>query len=105
MSLLQIVERGHSRIPVYESNRENIVGLLMAKRLIPINPDDDVPVKEICKSKQSLLSVYMKDPLFNLLNKFQTGKSKFNFAQWCCEEEEMILLTHRWELLQHRPQA
>ena len=45
----------------------------MAKRLIPVNPDDAVPVKDL--TKHNLLTVYMKDPLFNLLNKFQTGKS------------------------------
>ena len=51
----------------------------MAKRLIPVNPDDDIPVKDLCKNRQSLMTVYLKDPLFNLLNKFQTGKSEFNF--------------------------
>ena len=59
---------------MYETTRENIVGLLMSKRLIPVNPDDEIPVKEL--KKENLLTVYMKDPLFNLLNKFQTGKSK-----------------------------
>jgi hypothetical protein len=47
----------------------------MAKRLIPVNPEDAVPVKDLYKN--NLLTVYMKDPLFNLLNKFQTGKSKW----------------------------
>lgn len=68
------MERGHSRIPVYSSSRENIVGLLMAKTLIPINPNDEVAIKDLIKF--NLLTVFMKDPLFNLLNKFQTGKSK-----------------------------
>ena len=65
---------------MYDKNREDIVGLLMAKRLIPVNPDENIPVKDICRNKQSLLTVYLKDPLFNLLNKFQTGKSEFIFA-------------------------
>lgn len=75
----KVVERGHSRIPVYETNRENIIGVLMAKRLIPVNPEDAVPVKDLYKN--NLLTVYMKDPLFNLLNKFQTGKSHIGIVK------------------------
>ena len=77
----KVVERGHSRIPVYATDRENIVGLLMAKRLIPVSPDDDIPVKDLCKNRQSLMTVYLKDPLFNLLNKFQTGKSHIGIVK------------------------
>lgn len=76
LTVSQVVDRGHSRIPLYEGARENIVGLLMSKTLIPVNPDDCIPVKDLSRKKQTLLTVYMKDPLFNLLNKFQTGKSK-----------------------------
>ncbi|XP_028411716.1 DUF21 domain-containing protein At4g33700-like [Dendronephthya gigantea] len=77
----KVVEKGHSRIPVYDTTRDNIVGLLMSKRLIPVNPDDAIPVKDLCRSKQNLLTVYMKDPLFNLLNKFQTGKSHIGIVK------------------------
>lgn len=80
-NLKKVVDRGHSRIPLYQDDRENIVGLLMAKRLIPVNPDDCVPVKDLCREKQTLLTVYMKDPLFNLLNKFQTGKSHIGIVK------------------------
>lgn len=69
------MQRGHSRIPLYENTRENIVGLLMSKRLIPVSPEDEICVRDLCRSRQNLLTVYTKDPLFNLLNKFQTGKS------------------------------
>ncbi len=37
-----IIESGHSRIPVYGQNKDNIVGLIHAKDLLPffVNPDD-----------------------------------------------------------------
>jgi metal transporter CNNM len=34
-----IYSKGYSRIPVYESSREKIVGILLARDLILINPD------------------------------------------------------------------
>lgn len=37
--LREIYSRGFSRIPVYEHSRDNIVGILMARDLILINPE------------------------------------------------------------------
>ncbi len=37
--LTRIYMSGHSRIPVYRGHRENIVGILMTRDLILINPD------------------------------------------------------------------
>lgn len=38
--LREIYLQGYSRIPVYEGMRSNIVGILMARDLILINPDE-----------------------------------------------------------------
>ena len=37
----EIYTQGYSRIPIYEGERQNIVGVLMAKDLILFNPDRD----------------------------------------------------------------
>ena len=37
--LESIYSEGYSRIPVYDGNRENIVGILMAKDLVLLNID------------------------------------------------------------------
>lgn len=37
----EIYKKGFSRIPVYQGERSNIVGILMAKDLILLNPDRD----------------------------------------------------------------
>jgi metal transporter CNNM len=37
--LREIYQKGYSRIPIYENSKENIVGILMARDLILINPE------------------------------------------------------------------
>jgi len=41
-----IYKRGYSRIPVYDEIRTDIVGILMTKDLILMNPDRDNPTIE-----------------------------------------------------------
>lgn len=50
-----IYSKGYSRIPVYEKSKDNIIGILMARDLILINPD-----KAIISLKQ-LSSILMRD--------------------------------------------
>ena len=38
-TLHEIYQKGFSRIPIYEKYKDNIVGILMARDLILINPD------------------------------------------------------------------
>ena len=38
-ALREIYAKGYSRIPIYEQSRDNIIGILMARDLILINPD------------------------------------------------------------------
>lgn len=45
-SMREIYKTGHSRIPVFEHNKDNIIGILMARDLLLINPDKvDVSLK------------------------------------------------------------
>lgn len=37
--LREIYSKGYSRIPIFEGKRENIIGLLLTRDLILINPD------------------------------------------------------------------
>ena len=45
--LVDIYTNGFSRIPVYENDRENVTGVLMAKDLILFNPDNQMTIKQI----------------------------------------------------------
>ena len=67
--------KGHSRVPVYDGDREKIVGLLFVKSLIMIDPEEDTPIGDVYK-RGSFLTASTNEPLFELMDRFQTGKSK-----------------------------
>ncbi|XP_044177902.1 DUF21 domain-containing protein At4g33700-like isoform X2 [Acropora millepora] len=74
VTMKEISEKGHSRVPVYDGDRENIVGLLFVKSLIMVDPDDDTPIGNVYK-KKSFLTAATTVPLFDLMDRFQTGKT------------------------------
>ncbi|XP_015752012.1 PREDICTED: DUF21 domain-containing protein At5g52790-like [Acropora digitifera] len=49
-------------------------GLLFVKSLIMVDPDDDTPIGNVYK-KKSFLTAATTVPLFDLMDRFQTGKS------------------------------
>ncbi|CAN4079816.1 unnamed protein product [Withania somnifera] len=68
-----ILEKGHSRVPVYYEQRTNIIGLVLVKNLVTINPSDTVPVKNATIRHIPRVSEAM--PLYDILNEFQKGLS------------------------------
>ncbi|PON32391.1 CBS domain containing protein [Parasponia andersonii] len=68
-----ILEKGHSRVPVYHEQPRNIIGLILAKNLLTIHPDDEVPVKRVAIRKIPRVPETM--PLYDILNEFQKGHS------------------------------
>ncbi|CCD14178.1 unnamed protein product, partial [Trypanosoma congolense IL3000] len=44
-----ICERGHSRIPVYQGSKNNIIGALFTKDLLMVNPEEKTPVLLLVK--------------------------------------------------------
>ncbi|BFZ64568.1 hypothetical protein YB2330_005715 [Saitoella coloradoensis] len=92
----KIVKSGHSRVPVYDmvadeedmldaershqhlspeamGTRRCIIGCLLVKNLILLDPDDSVPLREV--SISTLPTVQSDLPLFDILNSFQEGRS------------------------------
>ena len=72
----QLLHRGHSRVPVYKGSRDNVVGMLLVKRLIKLDPRDCVSVCTLEGSQIPPPSCLTTLPLYDLLNVFQTGKSQ-----------------------------
>ena len=48
-TITKIMESGHSRIPVYDNERYNIIGLLFVKDLAFVDPDDRIPLQTVIK--------------------------------------------------------
>ncbi|CEG42511.1 hypothetical protein L916_03792 [Plasmopara halstedii] len=71
--LARILAHGHSRIPVYERHKSNIVGLLLVKKLIVLDPDDRRPIRDLMLRKPILVSP--KESCYSILNEFQKGHS------------------------------
>eukprot|EP00644_Phytophthora_capsici_P011392 jgi/Phyca11/508639/fgenesh2_kg.PHYCAscaffold_37_\ len=72
-TMADILASGHSRIPVYETRRSNIVGLLFVKKLIVLDPDDARPIRDLVLRKPILVSP--SESCYSMLNEFQKGKS------------------------------
>jgi len=69
----KLVQEGHSRWPVYRGNRDNIIGMILVKSLILINPKDAVKVKDVGLRRLPVVNESM--PLYKVLDMFQQGKS------------------------------
>ncbi|XP_050944758.1 DUF21 domain-containing protein At4g33700-like isoform X1 [Cucumis melo] len=68
-----ILERGHSRVPVFYERPTNIIGLVLVKNLITRLSPDGVPIKNFPIRKIPRVSETM--PLYDILNDFQKGQS------------------------------
>jgi len=67
--MVEIMARGHSRIPVFRSKRQNIVGMLLIKNLILLDPEEEIPVSQLLARKP--LAVAQDMNLYDMLNLFQ----------------------------------
>lgn len=72
--LMLIFQSGHSRVPVYDKTRDNIIGVLFAKDLILLDPEDCVPIKTVLLFfNRTVLLVFDHTPLNEMLNIFKQG--------------------------------
>lgn len=81
-NMLLIFQSGHSRIPVYDESKENIYGVLFAKDLILLDPEDALPIRYVLSFfKRTLLLVYDSTPLDEMLNIFKRGGGHLALVQ------------------------
>ncbi|XP_059445225.1 DUF21 domain-containing protein At2g14520 [Corylus avellana] len=79
-----ILEKGHSRVPVYYEECTNIIGLILVKNLLAIHPEDEVPVKSV--TIRRIPRVPETLPLYDILNEFQKGHSHMAVVVRRCNE-------------------
>ncbi|KAA8498808.1 Metal transporter CNNM2 [Porphyridium purpureum] len=69
-----IFQGGHSRLPVYQDTRDNVVGVIFAKDLILVDPDDEIPVKTLITFfVRDVEAVFEDATLGVMLNRFKAG--------------------------------
>lgn len=65
---------GYSRIPIYESDRNNVVGILHIKDLSLIDADHNLPIKALLDFfSHPLIKVHDDETLDQMLNIFKEG--------------------------------
>ncbi|GIL60817.1 hypothetical protein Vafri_15336 [Volvox africanus] len=73
-TLQAILMSGHSRIPVHrEGNRKAIIGLILVKELVLINPAENTSVSSL--RLRELPRLAAETPMYDMLKLFETGKS------------------------------
>lgn len=74
---------GFSRVPIYDGERTNIVGLLFIKELALVDPEDAIPLKTLCKFYQKQCHFVFDDTTLDVVFRdFKDGnKGHMAFVQ------------------------
>ncbi|XAR52967.1 hypothetical protein NMG60_11021318 [Bertholletia excelsa] len=86
-----ILDKGHSRVPVYYEQPTNIIGLVLVKNLLTIDPKDEVPVKSVTIRRIPRVPETM--PLYEILNEFQKGHSHMAVVVRQCKKTATTPIT------------
>lgn len=80
--LTTIMENGHSRVPVYEGDRTNIVSCLYMKDLALVNPEEGIPLRSFLSFYGRQIPKVRADRTLDfVLNEFKSGKSHMAIVQ------------------------
>ncbi|XP_076413605.1 metal transporter CNNM3 isoform X2 [Peromyscus maniculatus bairdii] len=87
--LASIMQSGHTRIPVYEEERSNIVDILYLKDLTFVDPEDCTPLSTITRFYNHPLHFVFNDTKLDaVLEEFKRGKSHLAIVQKVNNEGE-----------------
>ncbi len=80
-TIAKIAQEGFSRIPIYEGNRENVVGLLHVKDFTLLDPDDNMPVKALLEFYNHKVCFCEADkPIDEMFEEFRKGETHLAFV-------------------------
>ncbi|XP_072122877.1 metal transporter CNNM3 isoform X2 [Mobula birostris] len=81
-TMSEIMQCGHTRIPVYEEERSNIVDMVYVKDLAMVDPEDCTPLNTITKFYNHPLHFVFNDTKLDaVLEEFKKGKSHMAMVQ------------------------
>ncbi|XP_057868261.1 DUF21 domain-containing protein At2g14520 [Cryptomeria japonica] len=87
--MIMLLEKGHSRVPVFFGQSTNIIGLILVKNLLALDLTKEVHIRNITLRKIPRVSSNM--PLYDLLNEFRKGHSHMAVVVNFPEEKEQDL--------------
>ena len=80
-NLLEVYKSGYTRIPVYESTRQNVVGILFTKDLILIDPDDEIEVSAVLSFHGKMMKrILDSTPLHEVFKMFKSSNTHMMIA-------------------------
>jgi len=83
-TLTSVAENGHSRVPVYEGDRNNIVSCLYMKDLALVNPEEGIPLRSFLTFYGRQIPKIKSDKTLDfVLTEFKSGKSHMAVVQRC----------------------
>lgn len=87
--LREIYSKGHSRVPIYDKSKDNIVGILMTRDLILINPDKAlITLKQLSSIIiRDVIAVEDTDKLEPLLGYFKKGLTHIGIVTTIVQNE------------------
>ena len=90
-NLNEMIEKGYSRIPIYENIPSNLKGVLLLKDLIGKDLTHPIALNEL--NINLLNAIYVNEETFyiDLFEKFKNGKSKMAFVYKEIKKEEKLI--------------
>jgi metal transporter CNNM len=87
----KIFKTGYSRIPIYEISRNNVIGVLFAKDLIFIDPEDEVPIRSFIHIfGRSVHVVWPDDTLGDVLAELKKGRAHMALVRDVNKDDDAV---------------
>ena len=91
-SIKQIKETGYSRIPIYEDDPNNLIGILYLKDLVGNDLTHPAKLNELNINILNVIHISEETFIFDLLEQFQNGNSKMAFVYKEISKDDPLLL-------------
>ena len=89
-NLDKIIESGYSRIPIYEGDSNNLIGILRMKDLVGIDTTHSSSLNELDVILYDAIHVSENTFFLDLFEKFKEGKSKMAFVHKEYKDEKLL---------------
>jgi CBS domain containing-hemolysin-like protein len=90
INLEKLVDTGYSRIPIYEGDYTNLVGILRIKDLVGVDTQNPKTINELAINLGNAIHASENTFFLDLFEKFKKGKSKMAFIHKDIKDEKLL---------------